>query len=774
MGGMSGLPDDSAFGIAVVGLDGRVERVNQPLCALLEREQQDLVGARLVELLTLEDGEGTAPRECRWSLPDGRTRWGLATTRRVRGRDGESNHFVCHVLDVTAQRHAAEELRAANDGYRWMIEQGRDGVWVFDHDDRTVSVSESLAEMLGREPAQMLGQPPHAFTDAEGAARLDAALRARQAGVRETYELKLLRADGREVWALVSASPLNEERGRFAGSFALITDITERRLTEMRLARHARQQEEVARLGRLALEGMALPALFEEASRCVGEVLDAEEAVLVPAPFEPAADAISVPVTGARDHGVLAVRRAGWEPAPDERMFLEAVANTLAAAIERAEAEAEMRRRALHDPLTGLPNRTLVLDRMAHALAARGRRPGTTAVVLLDIDQFKVVNDSLGHDAGDELLLAVAPRLVTAVRPGDTVGRLGGDEFVVVCEGVSEAAGASAVAARIVRAFNEPFVLAGDHHHLTASVGIALADAATASPAELLRNADTAMYRAKERGRGRFELFDEELRARTLERVRIERDLREAVARDQLTLDYQPIVALSGGALEGVEALVRWRHPEDGLVPPDRFIGVAEDAGLIAGIGAWVLREACTRAARWHVQHGLALHVNLSPRQVADPGLPGLVADTLEATGLPAEALVLEITETSLMERGAVGPAVLRELKGLGVGLVLDDFGTGWSSLSHLRHFPISGLKVDRSFVAEMETGSPTSGLIVAGIVQMSHALGLDSVAEGVETRAQADRLGELGCRHAQGYLFARPMDAEAVERLLAGLVAPV
>ncbi|MDQ3741965.1 MAG: EAL domain-containing protein, partial [Actinomycetota bacterium] len=462
------------------------------------------------------------------------------------------------------------------------------------------------------------------------------------------------------------------------------------------------------------------------------------------------------------------VRRGeGWEPAPDERTFLEAMANTLAAAVERAEAEAEMRRRALHDPLTGLPNRTLVLDRLAHALAARPRRRGTTAVVLLDIDQFKVVNDSLGHDAGDQLLLAVAPRLVDAVRPGDTVGRLGGDEFVVVCEGVADAAGAATVAARLVRAFNEPFLLAGEHHHLSASVGIALADAATEAPADLLRNADAAMYHAKERGRGRFETFDEELRARTLERVAIERELRGAVAGDQLVLEFQPIVALADGTIEGVEALVRWRHPERGLVPPDRFIGIAEDAGLIGAIGEWVLREACAQAAQWQRHGALALHVNLSPRQVLDPALPGVVADTLDATGLPASALVLEITETSLMDEGAAAPAVLRELKRIGVGLVLDDFGTGWSSLARLRHLPITGLKVDRSFVAELEGGSDTSGLIVAGIVQMSHALGLDSVAEGIETSAQADRLRELGCRHAQGFRFARPMDAEAAGRLL-------
>ena len=768
MGGWLGsdavtTPDDTPFGIAIVGMDGSVERANRPLCELLGREQQDLVGNRLAELLHIADGDGDAPRECSWERPDGTTGWGLTTSRR------RADHFVCHVLDVTAQRRAAEELRAANDGYRWLLEQGRDGVWVCDHEDLTVSASEGLADLLGRTPAEMVGQPPQAFTDAEGAALLEEALTRRRAGVRETYELKWLHSDGHEVWGLVSSSPLADERGRYAGSFALITDITDRRRTEDRLERYAQRQAEIARIGRLALEGMALPALFEEATRCVAAVLGAEEAVLVPAPFEAAADAVTAPVAGRAEHGVLAVRRAGWEPGPDERTFLAAVANTLAAAIERAEAEAEMRRRALHDPLTGLPNRTLVLDRIEHALAGRARRPGTAAVVLLDIDQFKVVNDSLGHDAGDQLLLAVAPRLIAAVRPGDTVGRLGGDEFVVVCESVPDAAGAAAIAARIVEAFDEPFVLAGEQQHLSASVGLALADAATETPGDLLRNADAAMYRAKDRGRGRFETFDEALREQTLERLRIERDLRNAAGRGELTLDFQPIVALGGGAIEGIEALVRWRHPERGLVPPDRFIGVAEDAGLIGAIGAWVLREACRHAAGWQAARPLTLHVNLSPRQVTDPALPGLVAETLERSGLPARSLVLEITESSLMEGGPVPAAVLRELEQLGVRLVLDDFGTGWSSLSRLRHFPITGLKVDRSFVAELAGGSRTSGLIVAGIVQMSHALGLESVAEGVETDAQADRLRELGCRSAQGFLFARPMGADAVGRLLAG-----
>jgi diguanylate cyclase (GGDEF)-like protein/PAS domain S-box-containing protein len=756
------LHDDTPFGIAIVGLDGLVERVNQPLCELLEREQQDVVGSRLDDLLQIAEGDGLTPRECTWVTPDGRTNWGLSTTRRQR------DHFICHVLDVTAQRRAAEELRAANDGYRWLLEQGRDGVWVFDHADRTVSVSDSLAEMLGRDAAEMLGKPPQAFTDAEGAALLDDALERRRAGVRETYELKWRHSDGHEVWGLVSASPLADERGRFAGTFALITDITARRATEDRLGRYARQQEEIARLGRLALEGMALPALFEAAAECVAAVLGAEAAELVPAPFEPSPASFSVRVAGRADHGALAVRGGeDWEPAPDERTFLEAVANTLAAAVERAEAESEMRRRALHDPLTGLPNRTLVLDRLAHALAARGRREGTTAVVLLDIDQFKVVNDSLGHDAGDQLLLAVAPRLVDAVRPGDTVGRLGGDEFVVVCEGVADGAGAAAVAARLVEAFDEPFVLDGEEHHLTASVGIASAEGGTQAPGELLRNADTAMYLAKERGRARFETFDEELRARTLERVRIERDLREAVARDQLTLDFQPIVRLADGEIEAFEALVRWRHPERGLVPPDRFIGVAEDAGLIGAIGAWVLREACARAAAWQSVREVTLHVNLSARQVSNPALPALVAETLERTGLHPALLALEITETTLMDEGPAGPDVLGALKALGVGLVLDDFGTGYSSLSRLRRFPITGLKVDRSFVAELGDGPRTSGLIVAGIVQMTHALGLDSVAEGIETEAQADRLRELGCKQAQGFRFARPMDAGAAGRLL-------
>ena len=779
--------DEPASGFARLGLDGRVEHVDDALAAFLGRPRDEVVGRSFAELIHAGDLESATargeaaingrplagPSERRFLRPDGSVAWGLVTTQLVRGPGGEPQHVTCHIVDVTAQRRAAERLRATNDEYRRLLEQGRDGVWVLDAGNLTASVTDGMAEMLGRSAEEMVGHPPQDFTDDEGRALADAALQRRRHGVRETYEMRWLHRDGHVVWGLVSASPVIGEGGAYAGAFALITDITERRRTEERLARHARQQEAIARVGRLALARLPMPELLAEAEACVTDVLGASESVVLLAEQLDAAGQgdIAVPVAGRREHGVIAVRwREGGDCGPGERTFLQSVANTLAAAIERDEDEQEMRRRALHDPLTGLPNRTLVVDRLAQALDRDARRHGTTAVILLDVDHFKVVNDSLGHDAGDQLLLAIAPRLVAAVRPGDTVGRLGGDEFVVLCEDVPDRDTAARVAGRLVDAFAEPFMLEGEVHHLSASVGIARTGEGGATPGELLRNADAAMYRAKERGRDRFELFDEELRERTVDRLRLERELREAVPAGQLALDWQPIVALDDGSVVGLEALVRWHHPQRGIVPPGRFVPIAEDAGLITEIGNWVLRTACREGAAWRSGgRALSLHVNLSPRQVADPRLPQVVEEALAGAGLDPAMLVLEITETSLMEAGPAPLEVLTQLTELGVRLVLDDFGTGWSSLSRLRHFPIDGLKVDRSFVAELDGDDRAGGLIVAGVVEMARALALTSVAEGIETPAQADLLRRLGCRYGQGFLFARPMPASAVEALLAG-----
>jgi diguanylate cyclase (GGDEF)-like protein len=456
---------------------------------------------------------------------------------------------------------------------------------------------------------------------------------------------------------------------------------------------------------------------------------------------------------------------------PDQAEFLAAVANVVSGAVERHLAEEEIRHRVLHDPLTGLPNRTLALDRLASALARRQRDGGMVAVLLLDLDQFKLVNDSLGHEAGDELLTRLAPRLRDALRPADTVARLGGDEFLVICEELDGPRAAIQVAERLAAAVSQPLVLGEEEHFASASIGIALADTADADAQMLIRDADAAMYRAKERGRGRYELFDETLRHRVLVRLRTESELRRALERDEMRIHYQPVVDLREDRIAGVEALVRWEHPQRGLLEPVDFIRVAEDTGLIVPLGDLVLSKACRDVADWQrrfsgVQRPLTLCVNASARQLADTAFPARVAEIARRSGLAAGSLALEITEGVLMEEAHSPVTVLTRMRDYGLGLMLDDFGTGYSGLSYLKRFPLDVLKIDRSFVAGLGSDEEDSA-IVAAVIGMARTLGLTVVAEGVENREQLGQLLQLGCDRAQGFLFAPPVPAHRIEPMM-------
>jgi diguanylate cyclase (GGDEF)-like protein/PAS domain S-box-containing protein len=439
---------------------------------------------------------------------------------------------------------------------------------------------------------------------------------------------------------------------------------------------------------------------------------------------------------------------------------------------DRRRAERVLAHHALHDHLTGLPNRALLLDRLAQALVRAGRGSGVVAVLYLDLDRFKLVVDELGHEAGDRVLRAVAARLRNVVRPSDTVARFAGDEFVVVCDDVQGPAEATRIANRIVEVLGLP-VDDNEEVSLAASIGVALARGDEVSAEALVRNADTAMHRAKELGRGRIELFDEAMRSRMVNRLRQERLLARAVADGQLSLHYQPVVRLPELEISGVEALVRWDHPDRGMVLPGDFVPMAEDSGLIVEVGSWVLAEGCRQAARWAGSvgptRGLEVAINLSAKQLAEPFFVKEVATLLHEHGIGgrrAFSLWLEITETLLLEDPIVTASLLTELRGLGVKLAIDDFGTGYSSLAYLRRFPVDCLKIDRSFVCGLD-GDGDSRPIAAAIIDMAHALGLRVVAEGVETSAQLEALVELGCDAAQGFLFAPALPARQLEALL-------
>ena len=457
------------------------------------------------------------------------------------------------------------------------------------------------------------------------------------------------------------------------------------------------------------------------------------------------------------------------DPDADVLELMAQIGTQLGRVIERQQAADQLRHQATHDALTGLPNRVLIRDHLSRALSRERRRPGEQlAVFFVDLDGFKAINDTLGHATGDRVLRDIAGRLKAIIRPHDTLGRLGGDEFVVVCEGLTRELPVATIAERLAGALRDPLRLDGEEFIVTASIGVSMSGG-DEDPDELIEQADAAMYRSKELGRNRYEVFSEDLRVRLAARVETERALRRAVDLDELRLLYQPELDLRTGRVVGVEALLRWQRG-DVLVPPMEFIPLAEETGLIVGLGAWVLREAVRQSREWHDDDALArvpwMAVNLSVRQLSDPALIETVAGALATRGADAAKLFLEVTESLILEDADAGLSLLADLKALGTEIAIDDFGTGYASLSHLRKFPASLLKVDRSFIATV-ADDPRTRAIVAAIVDMAHALGLESVAEGIETAEQLAVVRELGCDLGQGYLFARPLPAGELRELL-------
>jgi diguanylate cyclase (GGDEF)-like protein/PAS domain S-box-containing protein len=435
---------------------------------------------------------------------------------------------------------------------------------------------------------------------------------------------------------------------------------------------------------------------------------------------------------------------------------------------ERRVAESELEHQALHDPLTGLPNRALVVDRLERSLARNQRTGARTVVLFIDIDRFKVVNDSLGHAHGDDLLVSVAARLRASLRETDTVARLGGDEFIVLLEDLAHDTTALDVAEKILEAMRRPFLLAGREFFVTASIGLAVSRDEHDTPESMIRDADAAMYVAKGRGRNRLEVFDEAIRVRVVSHLEMANDLHRALERGELRLEYQPAYELRSDRIVGAEALLRWDHPKRGLVLPGEFISVAEDTGLIIDIGHWIIEEACRQVRRWR-DDGSSLRtlwVNLSPRQLAVSELPAVVQDALDRNEVAPGALGLELTESALIEEAEGAGSMLRRLEGLGVRLAIDDFGTGYSSLLYLQRYHVDVLKVDRSFVSGLGTNDDDTA-ITSAVISLGHELGMEVSAEGVETPMQLERLRDLGCDTACGYYLERPTRPETVSRLL-------
>jgi diguanylate cyclase (GGDEF)-like protein/PAS domain S-box-containing protein len=793
--------ENASIGMMVTSLDGRWLRVNAAFCQLVARSEEELLGRRVQDITHQDDAaltdtairdllEGrrtTAMNEKRYLRPDGSEAWVLRSASLVREGDAP-RYFISHAVDITERRAAEEALRASETRFRTLAAAAPNGIWAADRSGACIYANDRLGAIVGLSSQHLLGFGWHGLLGARSPsfmAEFQAELREAGAAMRE---MRIATPTGDARFVRCHAGTLRDPAGAITGFVGSLEDVTaEARNRQELSAREAelrllaeKSSDFLARLSPQLEVRYASPASRtlvgyapdELVGRRIDELVVGEDH---PKLREAAAaltrnDAATVVCRVRRRDNRILWFESTLTPVLDragELIELVCVARDIT---ERKAAELQLAHQAMHDALTGLPNRALFLDRLHHALLRRVRAgTGTLAVLFLDVDRFKVINDSLGHDAGDRLLVDVAGRLDAALRPADTVARFGGDEFTVLCEDIAGEVEAVAIAQRIVDLFAEPYELEGREVFLSTSVGIALASGTPAQPPrpdELIRDADAAMYRAKDRGKARYELFDAAMRDHALQRLEVENALRRAVEREELRIHLQPEIAVDGGAIVGFEALVRWEHPERGLLSPAEFIPLAEETGLIIAIGEWVLRHTCAEAALWE-PGGLGISVNVSARQLAHGDFVEVVRRTLQETGLPPEALCLELTESAVIESGAATLATLNGLKGLGVKLAIDDFGTGWSSLGHLRRFPIDVVKLDRSFVSGLGT-APQDASIAAAIISLAHALGLSTVAEGIETDEQLAVLASLGCDLGQGYLFARPAPLDTFAAFLA------
>jgi len=760
----------------------------------------DVVGLKAFDLVhpdefetaaaTLVEGMTTSklfdPLTVRLAHADGR--WVPIEVAGARWHTDDGPVGVVLTLRDAAWRVEAEAaLRASEARFRALVQNSYDAVLVLGADGTLTYASPAIEHLFGRPVAELLGTTGFDFIHPDDAAAAAEALEAafERPGERVSVEARIRAAD--DTWRWVDVVAVNRlDDPVVNGVVTNVRDITERieaqrdsrRLTDIFEA----TSDLVAmtdRVGRLLYLNTAGRRHFGLPGQGGLEEIDtrhfttADTMRLVESEIGPALERDGMwsgefPL--ARPDGTVVPHLAQMLAHLDSAGELEFVSAVLHDISERKAFESRLAHQATHDPLTGLPNRTLLLDRLDMALARSRRHHRLLAVLFLDLDHFKVVNDSLGHSLGDRLLVAIAERLATALRPGDTVARFGGDEFVVLCEDLADPQDAVAIAERVNDAVSGAFTVDKAEVFVGMSIGIAMAEGSGADAESLIRDADAAMYRAKERGRARWVMFDNDMRASAVDRLDIENALRRALDRHELRVFYQPTICLASGRILGVEALLRWEHPERGLLLPGDFIAVAEETGLIVPIGAWVLDQACRQVQRWHASNPamppLVVAVNLSGRQLEHPRLADDVGRVLADTGIAPERVELEITESVLMDDVEMSRETLDRLKALGVRLVVDDFGTGYSSLSYLRRFPVDQLKVDRSFVDGLGT-DPGDSAIVTAIVTLAHTLGLEAVAEGVETDGQLAELRRLECDKAQGFFMARPQPGHETGELL-------
>lgn len=737
--------------------------------------------------------------------------------------------IVITASDVTARAEAEELLRQREQWAQALVAGGSDLVLVCDETGVITYASPALEEILGYPPEEFLGAThvDMVHPDDLDEARNVFGSQAPDPTLSGSHEFRVRHSDGH--WRILNVVMTNMlDNPAVKGLVVNVRDVTSRRVVEDLLSEQADLLEAIARGAPLEITLQKITQMIEHVisnASCSIGILDADGAIRVRAApslprqivsllddLDPESaaglevrasqgeaivyDLLDENPLGSTDlfaeHGFVLCRKAPvlapgsgellgaltvFHPNTErlsriEADLLDRALNLAAIAIERRRFESTLEYQALYDPLTGLPNRTLLHSRIKDALTRAGRLDTGVAILFIDLDRFKVINDSVGHALGDQLLMEVTERFKEPLRPGDTLGRFGGDEFMIVCSRVPNEAAAAAAAERFMAKLKEPIRIDGGEIFVTASIGIAFADDTSVTAESLVRNADVAMYRAKDQGRNQLVVFQANLDLQAVEQLALEQALRHAIDNREFELHFQPVVRLSDGAMTHVEALVRWHRPGQGMVMPGVFIPLAEETGLIVPMGWLILEEACRQAAAWPDLPGgerVEIAVNLSAKQLASPDLMPTVLDVLDRTGLNTNRLCFEVTESALVHDVEQAKAALLKIKELGFQIAIDDFGTGYASLDYVRHFSMADyLKIDRSFVEGVDKEGSQEAAIVTAAIALAKSLGLTVVAEGVETLFQMEALRELDCDLAQGYLFSRPVPIDAAIELLA------
>ena len=802
------LTQNSSDVITLLGVYGTIRYQSPSSERILGYSPEEMVGKNvfdyvhpedlgLVEMIFIEGlrDPGRRPSvEYRLRHKDGSWRWLESVVANLLGHR-DVGGVVFNSRDVTERRRTEERLGEAEEKYRTLVERIPAIIYVQEPNDpnRTTYVSPQYEAILGYPLEQDLGDPDHwvRIMHPEDRERVLAEdRRTDETGEPFKVEYRLFARDGRVVWIRDEATLVRDEEGRPLYWLGIQLDVTDQKRAKDAL----RESEERFKSSfRDAATGMALVATngrWLQVNRALCRIVGYSEEELLEKTFQ------EITHPDDLEAGLNQMRRtlAGEiETYQLEKRYLHkegsVVWGLLSVSLvhdeggeplyfvaqiqditERKMLEEQLEHRAFHDHLTDLPNRYLFVDRLGQALRRTRRRKGRrVAVLFVDLDRFKVINDSLGHEAGDILLVLVSERLRRCLRPEDTLARFGGDEFVALLQDIEDPSEAVKVAGRITEELKRPFVVEGRELFVGASLGVAVGDADTPSPEGLLRDADTAMYRAKHEGSD-CRMFDPAMYEWALKRLELEHDLRRAVEGEELVVHYQPIVDLQSGEAWGVEALVRWEHPERGLLSPMEFVPMAEESGLVVPLGERVLEEACRRATLWQEMHlhprPLVVSVNLSARQLRRPDLARTVEKVLRETGLDARSMSLDITETVYVETLEENTATLDELRRMGVRVSIDDFGMGYSSLSYLKRLPADALKIDKSFVAGLGEDIEDTA-IVRMVIDLAHTFGMEVVAEGVESWAQAELLREMGCDMAQGFCFCEPVPTERIPELI-------